>query len=169
MHIPSHILSEVRDIFAMLHDGEVAKCTGDRGRLTLEVNCEYLAERINKSFTSFFVECTNIDKLEFHPWMNPSTLPQRIDTEIKAIFNKGLEILAAGIEDDFVKITCNQHNHHFDFCGGSLFLSCQSITIFDQDMNALTITELVKCAGAIGRILAEKKSRVIIKVNPNNQ
>ena len=137
-------LEDIRDIFSILHDGATSTWAGDKDFLTLKVNCEYLAERIDKSFKSFFVEFRQIDKLELHPWMNPIALPQILLTEIKDIFKAELEILSAVIEDDFVKITCNQHNLDFDYCGGTLLLNCKKTKIFDQARRQLTIGEFDK-------------------------
>ena len=40
----------IRDIFSILHDGTISGWTGDRNLLTLKIDCQYLAERIDKSF-----------------------------------------------------------------------------------------------------------------------
>ncbi|MFZ1799042.1 MAG: hypothetical protein WAU24_04195 [Chitinophagaceae bacterium] len=117
-------LDDIRDIFSILHDGTTSSWTGDKDLLMLKVNCDYLAERIDKSFKSFYVECRQIDKLELHPWMNPIDLPQTLLTDFNDIFKAELEILSADIENDFVKITCNQHDTDFDYCGGTLLFSC---------------------------------------------
>ena len=44
---------DIRDIFSILHDGTISACTGDKDLLTLTVDCEYLAELIDKSFDKF--------------------------------------------------------------------------------------------------------------------
>ena len=134
-----NILSDIRDIFSLLHDGTTSTCTGDKNLLNLKVNCEYLAERIDKSFDSFYVECGQIDKIEFHPWMNPADVPQTLLTDIKDIFKAELEILSADIENDYIKISCNQHDTDFDYCGGMLLLSCRTIKIFDQEKRQISI------------------------------
>jgi hypothetical protein len=144
----ANTLDDIRDIFSILHDGTTSTCTGNKDLLTLKVDCEYLAERIDKSYTSFYIECGQIEKIELHPWMNPIDLPQTLLTDIKDIFKAELEILSADIENDFVKITCNQDNTDFDYCGGTLLLSCKTIKIFDQEKRQLTIDEFDKiCKG----------------------
>lgn len=105
-------------------------------------SCEYLAERIDKSYKSFYITCEQIEKLELHPWMNPVNLPQTLLTDIKDIFKAALEILSADIENDYVKISCNQHDTPFDYCDGTLLLSCKIIKIFDQQKRQLTIARL---------------------------
>lgn len=138
---PTNILDNIRDVFSMLHDGTTSTWTGDKNLLTLKIDSEWLAERIDKSYNSFYIECGQIEKIEFHPWMNPSTLPQTLLTEIDDIFKASLEILSADIESDFVKIICNQHNTDFDYCGGTLLLNCKYIKIFDQDKRQITLDQ----------------------------
>ncbi len=65
----------IRDIFSILHDGTISGWTGDRNLLTLKIDCQYLAERIDKSFESFYVEFIQIDNLYLTTWPNPFDLP----------------------------------------------------------------------------------------------
>ncbi len=67
-----------------------------------------------------------INKLDFDPWMNP------ID----------LEILSAEIKDDFVLITCNQHDNDLDFCEGKLMISANDFKLFDHNSKQMTINQL---------------------------
>jgi len=132
---------DIRDIFSILHDGTISACTGDKDLLTLTVDCEYLAERIDKSFDKFYVDLIKVNKLELNPWTNPIDLPTITKTDYSDIFKAELEILSADIKDDVVVITCNQHDTRFDYCGGNLTLSCQAIKVFDQNKNELTIDQ----------------------------
>lgn len=137
-------IEDIRDIFSILHDGTISAWTGDNDLLTLTVGCEYLAERIDKSFDKFYIELFKINKIELVPWTNPADLPAVIKTDFVDIFKTELEILSADIKDDVVVVTCNQHNTDFDYCGGNLTISCQTIKIFDQNKNGLTIDQFGK-------------------------
>ena len=66
----SRALENIRDIFSILHDGDICAWNGDKNLLTLTVECQYLAKRIDPSFDKFYVELFNIDKLELEPWRN---------------------------------------------------------------------------------------------------
>ena len=133
--------SDIRDIFSILHDGTISAWTGDKNLLTLTVDCEYLAERIDKSFDRFYVELKNVDKLELDPWTNPIDLPTIVKTNYADIFKAELEILSADIKEDVVVVACNQHDTSFDYCGGNLTISCRKINIYDQNKNELTIDQ----------------------------
>lgn len=132
---------DIRNIFSILHDGTISAWAGDKDLLTLTVDCEYLAERIDKSFDKFYVDLIKVNKLEFDPWTNPIDLPTITKTDYPDIFKAELEILSADIKDDVVVITCNQHDTSFDYCGGNLTISCQTIKVFDQNKNELTIEQ----------------------------
>lgn len=134
-------IEEIRDIFSILHDGTISTWTGDKIFLTLTIDCEYLAERIDKSYDKFFVELFNIDKIELDPWTIPTDLPTVTKTDIVDIFKAELEILSADIKGEKVVIACNQHNTNFDYCGGNLIISCETIKVFDQNKNELTIEQ----------------------------
>ena len=135
---------DIRDVFSILHDGTISAWTGDKNLLTLTVDCEYLAERIDKSFDKFYVELFNVVNLELEPWTNPIDLPTIVKTYYADIFKAELEILSADIKNDVVVITCNQHDNSFDYGGGNLTISCKKIKVYDQNKNELTIDQFDK-------------------------
>jgi len=132
---------DIRDIFSILHDGTISAWTGDKNLLTLTVDCEYLAERIDKSFDKFYIELTRLDELFLSTWPNPFDLPVQTLTELNDIFKAELEILSADIKDGKVIIAYNQHDTDFDYCGGDLTIGCRTIKIYDQNNNELTIDQ----------------------------
>ncbi len=132
----------IRDIFSILHDGIISGWTGNKNQLTLEIECQYLAERIDKSFDRFYVDLIQIDNLHLTTWPNPFDLPVCTLTDLNDIFKAGLEILSADIKEDKVLVECNQHDTNFNYCGGNLTISCMTIKISDQKRNELTIDEL---------------------------
>lgn len=109
--------------------------------MTLTIDCLYLAERIDKSFDKFYVELRGVDRTEFESWTTPS-LPKVIKTDPADIFQAELEILSAEIKDDAVVVSCNQHNSDLGYSGGNLIISCQSVKVFDQRKNEMTIEQL---------------------------
>ncbi len=160
-------LEDIRDIFSILHDGTTSTWTGDKNLFTLKVDCKYLAERIDPSYDSFYIECRQIEKFELHPWMNPIELPQTLLTDIGEIFNAELEILSAEIDIDFVRITCSQHNTDFDYCGGTLLLNCETVRVFDQDHRELTVNEFDEiCQGYWNDFSKKVEQSLIDKKRP---
>jgi hypothetical protein len=131
----------IRDIFSILHDGRISGWTGDKNLLKLKIDCQYLAERIDKSFDSFYADLIQIDNLWLTTWPNPIDLPVLTLTDLNDIFKAELEILSAEIKENLVVVTCNQHDTDFDYCGGKLTINCMAIKIYDQNRNELTIDE----------------------------
>jgi hypothetical protein len=138
------VTEDIRDIFFFFYDGGISAWAGNKDLLTLTVDCEYLAELIDKSFDKFYVKLSFIDKIELDPWVNQFDTQTVIKTDLHDIFKAELEILSAEIKDNVVVVTCNQHNADFDYCGGNLTISCRSIKVFDQSKNELTIGQLDK-------------------------
>ena len=134
--------NNIRDIFSVLHDGAISSWEGDKSFLTLTVDCQYLSELIDKSFDRFYVELLKVDKLFLETWPNPFDLPVQTLTELNDIFKADLELLSAEIKDGKVEIACNQHDIDFDYCGGTLTISCETIKIYDQDKNELTVEQI---------------------------
>jgi len=141
-------VQDTEDIFSILHDGSISAWRGDNKLLILTVQCRYLAERIDPSFDRFYVELTGVETLSLSTWPNPPDLPVQVFTALPDIFKANLEILSADVENEKVVITCNQSEQSFDYCGGTLTISCQSINVFDQDKKELTIDEFdLLCQG----------------------
>ncbi|EKT3967278.1 hypothetical protein NTJ12_002364 [Flavobacterium psychrophilum] len=156
-------LEDIRDVFSIFHDGTIETWNGNQELLKLKIDCEYLAERIDKSYASFYVEFEKIETLEFNPWMNPINQPQTLFTNIVDIFQASLEILSAEIENGFVKITCNQHNLDFNYCGGTLLVNCKNVKVFDEKNNELTIDELDKICNEYWNDAKEQTEKSIIE------
>lgn len=132
---------DIRDIFSMFHDGRIIAFTGNKDLLTLTIERQKLAERIDISFDRFYVELAQIDEIFLSTWPNPFDLPVQILTELSDIFKAELIILSPAIKDEKVVIACNQHDITFDYCGGNLTINCHSIKVFDQSKTELTIDE----------------------------
>ncbi|MDD2346531.1 MAG: hypothetical protein PHY85_10385 [Bacteroidales bacterium] len=138
----STVLNDIRDIFSIFHDGGIVDCKGDFNKLTLTIQCNYLAELINPDFENFYLDLTEINKLDFDPWMNPIDL-EKIDFDSHEDYLKvDLEILSAEIKDDSIIVTCNQHDTDLDFCGGILMISAKNFNLYDHKMTPMTIDQL---------------------------
>lgn len=116
------VLQDVSDIFSIFHDGTIYAWTGDTQLLTLIIDCQFLAECIDKSYTKFYVELTQVDELSLSTWPNPFDLPVQIFTDPSLVFKAELEILSADIMEEKVVVACSQHNLAFEYCGGNLQL-----------------------------------------------
>lgn len=132
-------LQDIADVFSILHDGCITAFEEKSKGILLTIECEYLAERISPDYERFYVELSDIEKLEFETWPNPFDLPVQMFTLSKDIFQADLEILSAEIIEDCVRVCCNQHNAHYDYHGGYMDINANDIKIYDQQKNELTI------------------------------
>lgn len=138
----STVQNDIRDIFSIFHDGGIVDCKGDLHKLTLTIQCKYLAELINPDFEVFYIDLIGINKLDFDPWMNPIDLEKIDFNSYEEYLKVDLEILSAEIKDDVVLITCNQHDTDLDFCGGNIIISANDFKLFDYNSKQLTIEQL---------------------------
>ena len=134
-------LEDIEVVFSILHDGSITAWSGDTNLLTLTIECQYLAECIDKSYSRFDVKLTQVEELLLTTWPKPIELPVQRFTKPDDIFKAELEILTANIKDGRVVIACRQDNKDFDYSGGNLTLRCKAIKISDQNKNEISIAQ----------------------------
>ena len=144
-------IQELCDVFSILHDGIITSYTEIDKRLTLKIECSYLAEGINKNFDSFYLALDTVKHLSFKTWPNPPHEPVLQFTLVEDVFQAPLEILSADIQNDLVFISCNQHDLKFNYCGGQLLISCEGLRVYDNDCNGLSIDTLDSIANEYWR------------------
>jgi hypothetical protein len=147
-------IQDLRDVFSILHDGDISCYSEDGSQLTLKVECRYLAERIDKRFDSFYITLDAIDYLAFIAWPNPFDTPVPQFKSLEDIFKAPLEISSAEVKNGLLLVNCNQHDIKFDYCGGQLLISSEVVYIYDNDGNELSVDSLDSIAkeywGGIG-------------------
>jgi len=132
---------KIAQVFSIFHDGTICGCTGDLTKLTLKVECLYLAELINPDFDSLYVVLSDISGLYFTAWSADEKSYERISV-VQEIFEPELEIISTEIVEDIVIIHCRQDNAKLGKGGGELHLSCGSIKVLDQAGEEITIDYL---------------------------
>lgn len=132
----------VSDVFSIFHDGGIIECHYENGSLLMEVEIQYLAERINPAFRRFMFRLFDVKNLHFSTWPSDLKSEPKVFREVATIFKTELEILEASFEEDQIKVVCNQHSPEFDYCGGELYLSATSAEVTDEAGKSYTIEEL---------------------------
>jgi hypothetical protein len=74
--------------------------------------------------------------------MNPAELEQEYLIELEDIFKANLDIHSAENDNDLIKVSCNQRDSNFDYCGGFLYIACEDIEVFDQSGSEITTNRL---------------------------
>ena len=108
----------------------------------LEVEIQYLAERINPSFTKFQVVVFGVDSIYFTTWPNDSKLEPQVIVDVDEIFKPELEILEGNILENKIQVVCNQSSPTFKYCGGELYFKAESALVTDEAGKSYSIEEL---------------------------
>jgi hypothetical protein len=132
----------ISDIFSIFHDGCIVSCHYKNDSLVMEVEIQYLAERINPSFQKFTVRLDGVSNLYFSTWPRDRKSEPEILRGIETIFKPELEILKGTIEEGQVIVFCDQSLLDFDYCGGDLYLSAISAEVTDETGKSYSIEEL---------------------------
>lgn len=138
---------DICDIISIFHDGTISAYSGDKDRLTVTIDCEYLAEQIESGFGKFFILLTNVEELNLTIWsQNKSDFPRTL-TALDHIFQADLEILNVNQNEKGEKVvSCLQLDPDIDYNGGDLRIIAEEIRIFDQTRNEISVDQLLGLA-----------------------
>jgi len=134
-------LENLKNMFSIFHDGCILNYEVREGNLVLEVEIQYLAQRISNKFKCFQISLENVEDLSFSPWYDDPS-DKRAITTVEKIFTPELEILSAETEGKYLKIACNQPLPNLGYCGGDLYLKTSSALITDEANKSYSISEL---------------------------
>lgn len=141
------IATDTQDVFTIFHDGWISNFSGDRARLELTIECEYLAHMIDPEYELFSVELTNVDYLSLVTWPRNQKESNGVIYDVPKIFQAELEISSAELNRDGVtKVYCLQYDQAFDYTGVTLSIKCEAIQVFDHVGRPITLDEMKKIA-----------------------
>ncbi len=122
-------------LFSCLHDGLIINCKGFLHKLTLKIQCNYLAELIDPKFENFYLDLVKIDKFDFISWTNQEDLKNHFDS-YENYFKSELEILSSEIKEDLVIVKCMKED--LDFSGVNLIISAKEFNLYNHQMESMT-------------------------------
>lgn len=132
----------ISDVFSIFHDGGIANCHHENGSLIIEIEIQYLAERINPDFQKFMLRLDDVKNLHFSTWSSDLKSEPQVLRDTTTIFKSELEILEGNFEEKQIKVVCIQHSPEFDYCGGELYFSSTSVEVTDEAGKGYSIEEL---------------------------
>ena len=135
-------IESIRDIFSIFHDGSLLSCVDEGGELSLEVEIEYLAKRIDPNFKRFSVRLFEVSDINFSTWPSDLAAKPATLTKLVEIFAADLEVLEGNFKGDLIEVVCNQHSSEFGYCGGELRFRCRRATVTDEAGKEYSIEEL---------------------------
>lgn len=138
--------AELNTLFSLLHDGEIASAKGTAHRLTLRIDCQYLAELFQPNFYFFYLELTSVSDFSFTSWEAPFLTTTGIVPTLAIIVQGEFEIASAQVENGKAVISLLGSSQPGNSSGGSLSIDCQKIALFNQEKRALTLDALQQAA-----------------------
>ncbi len=136
--------SEISDIFSIFHDGSIMKFHDHGDNCILNIDCMYLAERINQDHLYFILKINGLRDLSFNVWPRNTDKEAWIMTDPGQIFQTELDIFNSELINDKIVVRVGQEsNKTLDYSGGDLTFDCDSIEIFTQDLNIISYEALV--------------------------
>ncbi|QUY43518.1 hypothetical protein [Acaryochloris marina] len=132
----------ISNVFSIFHDGDIVNGHQKNSSLLIEVEIQYLAERINPPFRKFMLRLDNVRNLHFSTWPSDWKSEPKVLRDAKTIFKSELGILEGNYEEDQIKVACDQHLPEFDYCGGELHFSATSVEVTDEAGKGYSIEEL---------------------------
>ena len=125
------------DIWDLLHDATVVAISGaPPGTLRLEVECDYLRDRIADPGTRFFLVLDTCTRFRFRPWSDEAIAIEDVVT----IASRRLWILSAQHRDGACIVKCSEHTPHG--VGGDLEVAAAAMTLIVESGREVTIAEL---------------------------
>jgi hypothetical protein len=134
--------ANICNVFSIFHDGGIVHCHEENGSLLLEIEIQYLAERISPAFRKFVVLLEHVKDVCFSTWPSDLKSEPEVLKDITSIFHPELEILEGNLREGKIQVVCNQHSPEFDYCGGELYFSAASAEVIDEGGKSYSLDEL---------------------------
>ncbi len=138
----------IANLFTILHDGAISQASFVSGDLILEIQIQYLAERIDSSFKQFLLCLSNIRDIRFSTWpKNSQMLPSEI-TDTALVFRPQMTILGGDTKGRAIQVICSINGPEFDYCGGELYFQADSAYVTDEAGRPYSFSELLSLSNA---------------------
>lgn len=136
-------IDNIAELFTIFHDGSITLIEHNEN-LLLEVDIQYLAERIDPRYSKFFLTLHDVEAVAFLTWPRDKTAePERL-TSVPKIFSADLEILEGAVENGKLKVNCWQHAGASPCTYCTLSFQTTAATVKDESGRACTLDELDK-------------------------
>ena len=130
------IEKKMQEILSIFQEGIIENLKYSVNDLNFKIECTFLADKIDKDFTSFYGVFKSCKDLYFEPWDDQ----QNIITDPREIIGLKIELLNTEVGDNgYLKIYVNCSN---TYSGGNLFIHCLDILLFDEEFNGITLQQM---------------------------
>jgi HD superfamily phosphohydrolase len=129
-------LKKIVDVFSINHDGTIINIEKENNDLNIDIEINYLANYINKSFTIIKYKIINFKKMELIDLVN--YIKYENITEIKSI-EVNINNAEIGEDENIIIHIWSEKNKIYE---GKLYLWADDIKIFDQDNHEIEYYKL---------------------------
>ena len=131
--------------FSAFHDGGISFVAAVGDAIEAKIDIQYLAERVDPSFRSFYIELQECRNLRFEPWAPKGGLGNELKNinEIKEVNSLDLEILSATVEAGEVHVECLVHASNQPIQGGQLVFAAGELNVTDQLRRTISTADLL--------------------------
>ncbi len=144
MSSPPTCLDQIVSIFNLFHDGTIAKWEGDLTKLSLTIECDYLAQLPEPKTEKFTVILFNLSCFRLEFWEEKQLVSGMGAVELLVKENIKLEILSAKKEGDSAKISCLTDDSFL--VGSNVFFNADKIQVLNFQKMPIEITHLTNVA-----------------------
>jgi hypothetical protein len=129
-------MEKIHEILGVFQEAVIEEMKMIDKDLNFKLECKYLAEQINPSYSYFYGVFKNVEDLYFIPWEDDLL---RI-REVAHIKDFRPDILSVDEENDFVKIYSNCKQI---YSGGNLYICAKHLKIYDEDLIEMHLEDLM--------------------------
>ncbi|WP_085908899.1 hypothetical protein [Kiloniella majae] len=133
---------DISDIFSIFHDGGIVAAYHQDESFVLEIEIQYLSQRVNPEYNGFKVSLYGFSNAVFTTWPKDSKSNPKKITNVKSIFKSELEILQANLDDNKIEVLCELLSSEYDYYGGKLSFTVNSAEVQDDSGKVYSIEEL---------------------------
>jgi len=151
-------IENIKDIFNIFHDGGIARHEKHGTDIILHIEIQYLAERINKGYTTFRVRLFDVQNLVLEPWYDDHEKTEPYFREHQEIFSPELEILSSEVIEKCISVSCNQSQPGHGYCGGFLKIEITEATVQDQAGEYLSLEQLRNLSSSYWKEWSQKNA-----------
>ena len=151
-------ITSISDIFNIFHDGSIRNYEYVDSDLILQIEIQYLAERIHKKYTTFSLRLIELEMVVLEPWYDDHDKKEPHVKKIQEIFSPELEILSSEVADNVISISCSQSQPGYGYCGGFLKLRVAKATVQDEVGEYLSLEQLGNISSSYWKEWSEKNA-----------
>ena len=151
-------ITNISDIFNIFHDGSIRKHEYVDSDLILQIDIQYLAERIHKKYTTFSLHLIALEMVVLEPWYDDHDKKEPHVKIIREIFSPELEILSSEVTESVISISCNQSQPGYGYYGGFLKLEVAEATVQDEGGEYLSLEQLRNISSSYWKEWSEKNA-----------